>query len=50
MLHVPISPPVLAMLFLLVLRRVWDAAEPQRAIRRWASAAQDAEPIGPSSS
>jgi alpha-1,2-mannosyltransferase len=50
MLHVPIGPPVLAMLFLLVLRRVWDAAEPQRAIRRWASAAQDAEPIGPSSS
>jgi alpha-1,2-mannosyltransferase len=47
-LHIPIGPPVLAMLFLLVLRRAWEA-EPQRAIR-WASAAQDAEPIGPSSS
>ena len=48
-LDIPIGPPVLAMLFLLVLRRVWDA-EPQRAMPRWASAAQDAEPIGPSSS
>ena len=48
-LQVPIGPPVLAMLFLLVLRRVRDA-QPQPAIRRWASAAQDAEPIGPSSS
>ena len=47
-LAIPLGPPVTALLFVLVLRRVWDA--PQAPRRRWASAAQDAEPIGPSSS
>jgi alpha-1,2-mannosyltransferase len=48
-LHLPIAPPVLAILFLLIWRRLTEAA-PQRPMRRWASAAQDAEPIGPASS
>jgi alpha-1,2-mannosyltransferase len=48
-LHLPIAPAVLAVLFLLIWRRLAEDA-PQRAMRRWASAAQDAEPIGPSSS
>jgi hypothetical protein len=48
-LMLPIAPPVLAVVFLLIWRRL-EAEAPQRPMRRWASAAQDAEPIGPASS
>lgn len=48
-LHLPTAPPVLAILFLLIWRRLAETA-PQRPMRRWASAAQDAAPIGPASS